>query len=95
MQEINARRIVCSAAKPPYPILKRIASTFLTACVTTAIVSFTVVLISMGLTEAFLRVWLRSWFFAFIVAFPVILIGSPIIKHFVDFLFEPKIGSKN
>lgn len=77
-----------------FPTKQRIAFAFLTATVTTAIVSFTVVLINVGLAEPFLRVWFKSWFLADIVAFPVILIGSPLIKRFVDFLFEAGTASE-
>ena len=67
---------------------QKIAFAFLTGIATTGTVSFTVVLINMGLTETFWEVWFKSWLLAQFVAFPVILVVSPLISRFVDFLFR-------
>ncbi|HEX8400003.1 MAG TPA: DUF2798 domain-containing protein [Pyrinomonadaceae bacterium] len=69
-------------------VKRKIVFAFLTGIVTTGMVSFTVVLINLGLTENFWRIWLKSWSLAFLVAVPVILIVSPVIGRFVDFLFR-------
>lgn len=69
---------------------QKIVFAFLTGIVTTGTVSFTVVLINLGLTETFWQIWLKSWFLAFLVAFPVILIIVPLIQRFVNFLFEER-----
>lgn len=63
---------------------------FLTGIVTTGSVSFTVVLINLGITEAFWRIWLKSWLLAHVVAFPLILIVAPLIQRLVDFLFRER-----
>ena len=67
---------------------QKIVFAFLTGIATTGTVSFTVVLINMGLTETFWKIWVKSWVLAQLVAFPVILIVSPLIRRFVDFLFS-------
>lgn len=69
-------------------VKRKIVFAFLTGIVTTGMVSFTVVLINLGLTESFWRIWLKSWSLAFLVVVPVILIVSPVIGQFVDFLFR-------
>lgn len=69
-------------------VKRKIVFAFLTGIVTTGMVSFTVVLINLGLTESFWRIWLKSWSLAFLVVVPVILIVSPVIGRFVDFLFR-------
>jgi hypothetical protein len=69
-------------------VKRRIVFAFLTGIVTTGMVSFTVVLINLGLTEGFWRIWFKSWSLAFLVVVPVILIVSPVIGRFVDFLFR-------
>jgi heme/copper-type cytochrome/quinol oxidase subunit 2 len=69
-------------------VKRKIVFAFLTGIVTTGMVSFTVVLINLGLTEMFWRIWLKSWSLAFLVVVPVILIVSPVIGRFVDFLFR-------
>ncbi|HEY8562549.1 MAG TPA: DUF2798 domain-containing protein [Pyrinomonadaceae bacterium] len=69
-------------------VKRRIVTAVLTGVVTTGIVSFTVVLINLGLMEKFWRIWLKSWSLAFLIVVPVILIVSPVIGRFVDFLFR-------
>ena len=69
-------------------VKRKIVFAFLTGIVTTGMVSFTVVLINLGLTESFWRIWLKSWSLAFLIVVPVILIVSPVIGRFVDFLFR-------
>jgi hypothetical protein len=74
---------------------RKIAVSFLTGIVTTGMVSFSVVLINLGLTEKFWQVWVRSWMLGQLVAFPAILVVSPLIKRFVDLLFgESTCSSK-
>ena len=68
-------------------VKRRIISAFLTGIVTTGMVSFTVVLINLGLMETFWQIWLKSWSLAFLVVVPVILFVSPVIGRLVDFLF--------
>jgi len=67
---------------------RRVVFAFLMGIVTTGMVSFTVVLINLGLTNRFWQVWLRSWSLAFPIVVPVILIVSPAIMRSVDFLFR-------
>ena len=69
-------------------VKRKIVFAFLTGIVTTGMVSFTVVLKNLGLTESFWRIWLKSWSLAFLIVVPVILIVSPVIGRFVDFLFR-------
>lgn len=56
--------------------------------ITTGIISFTVILVNIGLKPKFLQVWLKSWGLAYIVAVPTILIIAPRIKKLVDRLFK-------
>ncbi len=67
---------------------RRVVFAFLMGIVSTGMVSFTVVLINLGLTKTFWQVWLRSWSLAFPIVVPVILIVSPTIMRSVDFLFR-------
>jgi Protein of unknown function (DUF2798) len=74
---------------------RKIVFAFLTGIVTTGSVSFTVVLINLGITEAFWRIWLKSWLLAQVVAFPLILIVAPLIQRLVDFLFDQRAAFRN
>jgi hypothetical protein len=74
--------IVKNSVKP------KIVFAFLMGIVTTGLVSFTVVLVNLGLTEAFWQIWLKSWAVAYFVIVPIILIVSPVIERFVGFLFK-------
>jgi uncharacterized membrane protein len=67
---------------------RRIVSAFLTGIITSGMVSFTVVLINLGLTKTFLQVWIKSWFTALLIAFPVVLLVASPIRRFVDTLFK-------
>jgi hypothetical protein len=75
-------------------VKRKIVFAFLMGMVTTGMVSFTVVLINLGLTETFWRIWLKSWSLAFLVVVPVILIVSPLIGRFVDFLLNERVAFK-
>lgn len=68
-------------------VKRKIVFAFLMGTITTGIVSFTVVTINLGMTETFWRIWLKSWSLAFLLVVPVILIVSPAVARFVDFLF--------
>ena len=72
-------------------IKRRIVFACLMGVVTTGLVSLTVVLINLGFTKTFWQVWLKSWSLAFLIVVPVILLASPAIQRFVDFLFRERI----
>jgi Protein of unknown function (DUF2798) len=72
-------------------VKRRIAFAFLMGIVTTGLVSFTVILVNLGLTERFWQLWFKSWSVAFIIVVPIILVVAPLIERFVDFLFKTKI----
>lgn len=58
--------------------------------VTTAIISYTLIYLNIGLTEKFLKVWLRSWGLSYLIVIPVILFIGPIVQKFVDRIFGDK-----
>jgi len=55
--------------------------------ITTAIISFTLIYINIGLTEGFLSIWLKSWAIAYSIIIPAILIIGPLVQRFVNRLF--------
>jgi uncharacterized membrane protein YraQ (UPF0718 family) len=75
-------------------VKQKIVFAFLMGIVTTGLISFTVVIVNLGLTEAFWRVWLKSWLLAYVIVVPVILIAAPLIERFVNFLFSEGIAPR-
>jgi hypothetical protein len=76
-------------------VKQKIIFAFLMGIITTGLVSFTVILANLGFTETFWQTWLKSWSMAFLVVVPVILIVSPVVVRFVDFLFKERSEIKN
>jgi hypothetical protein len=74
-------------------VKQKIVFAFLMGIVTTGLVSFTVVLVNLGLTETFWQIWFKSWSLAYLVVVPAILIVAPLIERFVDFLFCERVSS--
>jgi hypothetical protein len=72
---------------------RKIVFASLMGIVTTGLVSLTVVLVNLGFTAAFWRIWAKSWSVAFLVVVPVILIVAPLIERLVGLLFEERPAS--
>ncbi len=70
----------------------KIAFAMIMGIITTGIVSFTLVTVNLGFAEKFLAVWIRSWAIAYIVAIPAILVISPRVMNFVNYLFREQPG---
>lgn len=66
----------------------KIAFALIMGVITTGIISFTVILVNIGLKPKFLQIWLKSWGLAYVVAVPTILIIAPFIQRLVDRLFN-------
>ena len=69
---------------------QKIAFALIMGSITTAIISFTLILINVDFSEKFLRIWLKSWGIAYLVVIPAILIIGPIIQKLVDKIFANK-----
>ena len=61
--------------------------------VTTGIISFTLISVNIGFGEKFLKIWLRSWGMAYLVAIPAILIIGPRVQSLVEKLLKEKTAS--
>ncbi len=61
--------------------------------ITTGLISFTLISVNIGYTERFLKIWLRSWGIAYLVAVPAILIIGPRIQKLVDKLLKDKTNT--
>jgi hypothetical protein len=74
-------------------IKNKIIFALMMGIITTAIISFTLISVNIGYTEKFLKIWLKPWGMAYIVAIPAILIIGPMIQKLVDRLLNEKNAS--
>jgi hypothetical protein len=52
--------------------------------VTTGIISFVLVTVTVGLSAEFFATWLRGWTFAYIVVVPIILVIGPRLQTQIE-----------
>jgi hypothetical protein len=71
-------------------IKHRIVFALLMGIITTAIISFGLVAVSVGFGDAFLRIWTRSWALAYVVVIPIILIVAPKVQALVDVIIASR-----
>jgi hypothetical protein len=71
----------------------KIVFALLMGIITTGIISFTLISVNIGYTEHFAKIWLRSWFMAYTVVIPAILLIGPRIQKLVDRLVNDKTQS--
>ena len=66
----------------------KIVFSFFMALLMSGIMSFVISVFNVGLVNNILTLWLQAWSFAFIVAFPTIIIVSPIVHKLVSFVLH-------
>jgi integral membrane sensor domain MASE1 len=52
--------------------------------ITTALVSFTLVVVNKGFNDEFLSIWLKSWLISYTVAVPTIILIAPRVQSFLN-----------
>jgi hypothetical protein len=62
--------------------------------ITTAIVSFVIILINVGVNHKFLITWIRSWSVAYVLAVSSMLLIAPRIQNLVNHIFAEDLASK-
>ncbi len=67
---------------------KRVVFALLMGMITTVVISFTIVAINVGFNNLFLKIWLRSWFTAYLFVVPTILYVAPLVQKIINRLFE-------
>jgi len=50
--------------------------------------SFVISVFNVGIVDDILVIWLKSWSFAFIVAFPAVLMVAPIVRKIVAIVIK-------
>lgn len=52
------------------------------------IMSFVISVFNVGIVDNIIAIWLKSWSFAFIVAFPAVLMVAPLVRKIVVILIK-------
>ena len=65
-------------------IKRKIAFALSMGIVTTGIISFVLLALNLGFSQAFPLVWLRSWSIAYVIVIPAILLVGPRLQAQVD-----------
>lgn len=69
---------------------QKIVFSLLMALFMSGIMSFVISVFNVGLIENIFTIWIKAWSFAFIVAFPTIMLISPIVQKIVSRLISTK-----
>ncbi|TWX47195.1 DUF2798 domain-containing protein [Colwellia hornerae] len=72
----------------------KVVFSFFMALLMSCIMSFVISVFNVGLVTNIVSIWLQAWSFAFIIAFPTIVIISPMVHKLVSLvLHEEKNNS--
>lgn len=66
---------------------------FFMALLMSCIMSFVISVFNVGMVTNIVTIWLKAWGFAFIVAFPAIIIVPPIVHKLVRFVLHEEEGN--
>ncbi|MTH14782.1 DUF2798 domain-containing protein [Flavobacterium sp. LC2016-01] len=64
---------------------QKVITAIIIGFITTGLISFTLISINIGYNEKFLFKWLKSWFIAYLIVIPVILIIGPKVASLVSY----------
>lgn len=53
------------------------------------IMSFVISVFNVGLVHNIAAIWLKAWLFAFLIAFPTIMLVVPVVRYLVERLLRP------
>jgi hypothetical protein len=57
---------------------------FFMALLMSCTMSLVISIFNVGLIEGIVSIWLKAWSFSFIVAFPTVIVVSPIVRKLVN-----------
>lgn len=61
---------------------------FLMALFMSCFMSLVISIFNVGLVDNILQVWLHAWGFAFVVAFPAVMVVAPTVKRLVELVIQ-------
>jgi hypothetical protein len=66
----------------------KIVFSFFMALLMSGIMSFVISVFNVGMVTNIVTLWLQAWSFAFIVAFPTIILVSPVVNKLVSLVLH-------
>jgi len=70
----------------------KIVFSFFMALLMSGIMSFVISVFNVGMVPNIITLWLKAWSFAFTIAFPTILIVSPLVHKLVSLVLHEEAG---
>jgi len=67
---------------------QQIVFSFAMALLMSGIMSFVISIFNVGMVANIVTIWLQAWGFAFVVAFPTIIIVSPVVHKLVSLVLH-------
>jgi uncharacterized membrane protein YjjB (DUF3815 family) len=67
---------------------QRVVFSFFMALLMSGIMSFVISVFNVGLVSNIISIWLQAWSFAFVVAFPTILVVAPLVHKLVAMVLQ-------
>lgn len=67
---------------------QRVVFSFFMALLMSCIMSLVISVFNVGLVSNIISIWLRAWGFAFVVAFPTILVVAPLVHKLVAMVLQ-------
>lgn len=61
---------------------------FWMALLMSSLMSFVVTVSKIGLTPAIVAVWLQAWALAFVIAFPTVMVVTPVVRQLVAMVVD-------
>lgn len=58
------------------------------------IMSLVISIFNVGLINNILSIWLKAWGFAFVVAFPTVMLVVPVVRKVVNLLLKEEINNR-
>lgn len=71
----------------------KIVFLFFMALLMSGIMSFVISVFNVGMVANIITIWLKAWVFAFMVAFPAIIIVSPVVNKLVSLVLHEDSNS--
>ncbi|MFT7389181.1 MAG: hypothetical protein ACI8VC_002446 [Candidatus Endobugula sp.] len=67
---------------------QQIVFSFAMALLMSGIMSFVISIFNVGMVANIVTIWLQAWGFAFVVAFPTVIIVSPVVHKLVSLVLH-------
>lgn len=68
-----------------------IVFSFFMSLLMSCIMSLVISVFNVGLVEEIVAIWLKAWGFAFVVAFPTIIVVSPAVRRLVSAVVDQNV----